>query len=242
MERVLRFAEHQVREVMVPRNELVMVEKGTELGEFLALLGRRPRSHYAVYAGVFENVVGVLGATDVLRGLALHHIGLGGDVTVLARPAVFVPDTKLASELLEEMQEADDAAAVAVDEFGVIVGLVTLVKLGEEVLGPLEFTGDFEDEEEEVEALDEVTFAVDGALRLHELTERMGLTLPDGDYETVAGFLLERIGSIPSEGQQYRYGNVNFTITEMDGLRVDKVRIHYMSPFGAEEPQSDGDY
>ena len=123
MERVLRFAEHQVREVMVPRTELVMVEKGTELGEFLALLGRRPRSHYAVYAGVYENIVGVLGATDVLRGLALHHIGLGGDVTVLARPAVFVPDTKLASELLEEMQEADDSAAVAVDEFGVIVGL-----------------------------------------------------------------------------------------------------------------------
>ena len=241
MERVLRFAEHQVREVMVPRTELVMVEKGTELGEFLALLGRRPRSHYPVYTGIFENIVGVLGATDVLRGLALHQIGLGGDVTVLARPAVFVPDTKLASELLEEMQEDDDAAAVAVDEFGVIVGLVTLVKLGEEVLGPMEFTGDIEEEEEEVEALDEVTFAVDGALRLHDLTERMGLTLPDGDYETVAGFLLDRIGSIPSEGQQYRYGNVNFTITEMDGLRVDKVRIHYMTPFGAEEPRSAGD-
>ena len=242
MERVLRFAEHQVREVMVPRTELVMVEKGTELGEFLALLGRRPRSHYPVYTGIFENIVGVLGAIDVLRGLALHQIGLGGDVTVLARPAVFVPDTKLASELLEEMQEDDEAAAVAVDEFGVIVGLVTLVKLGEEVLGPMEFTGDIEEEEEEVEALDEVTFAVDGALRLHDLTERMGLTLPDGDYETVAGFLLDRIGSIPSEGQQYRYGNVNFTITEMDGLRVDKVRIHYMTPFGAEEPRSAGDH
>ena len=93
-----------------------------------------------------------------------------------------------------------------------------------------------------MEALDEVTFAVDGALRLQDLTERVGLTLPDGDYETVAGFLLERIGSIPSEGQQYRYGNVNFTITEMHGLRVDKVRIHYMSPIGAEEQQSDGDY
>ena len=241
MERVLRFAEHQVREVMVPRNEVVMVEKGAELGEFLSLLGRRPRSHYPVYAGSPENVVGVLDASEVLRGLALHQIGLGGDVTVLARAAVFVPDTKLASELLEEMQEADDAAAIAVDEFGVIVGLVTIVKLGEEVMGPLEFTGDIEDEEEEVEALDEVTFAVDGALRLHELTERMGLALPEGDYETVAGFLLERIGNIPSEGQQYRYGNVNFTITEMDGLRVEKVRIHYISAFGAEEPQSAGD-
>ncbi|MCY4623766.1 MAG: hemolysin family protein [Chloroflexi bacterium] len=241
MERVLRFAEHQVREVMVPRNEVVMVEKGAEMGEFLSLLGRRPRSHYPVYSSSPENVVGVLDASDVLRGLALHHIGLGGDVTVLARSAVFVPDTKLASELLEEMQEADDTAAIAVDEFGVIVGLVTIVKLGEEVMGALEFTGDIEDEEEEVEALDEVTFAVDGALRLHELTERMGLALPEGDYETVAGFLLERIGNIPSEGQQYRYGNVSFTITEMDGLRVEKVRIHYITPFGAEEPQSAGD-
>lgn len=241
MERVLRFAEHQVREVMVPRNEVVMVEKGAELGEFLSLLGRRPRSHYPVYSGSFENVVGVLSADDVLRGLALHHIGLGGDVTVLAQPAVFVPDTKLASELLEEMQEADDTAAIAVDEFGVIVGLVTTIKLGEEVVGPLDFTGDLEDEEEEVEALDEVTFAVDGALRIHDLMERMGLALPEGDYETVAGFLLERIGNIPSEGQQYRYNNVNFTITEMDGLRVERVRIDYITPLGAEEPQSAGD-
>ena len=241
MERVLRFADHQAREVMVPRNELVMVEKGVELGEFLALLGRRPRSHYPVYSGSLENVVGVLDAGDILRGLAQQQIGLGGDVTVLARAPVFVPDTKLASELLEEMQEADETSAIAVDEFGVIAGLVTIVRLGEEVIGPLEFTGDIEDEEKEVEALDEVTFAVDGALRLHELTERMGLSLPEGDYETVAGFLLERIGSIPSEGQQYRYGNVNFTITEMDGLRVEKVRIHYITPFGAEEPRSAGD-
>ena len=238
MERVLRFAEHQVREVMVPRNEMILVEKGTELGEFLALLGRRPRSHYPVYAGSPENVVAVLSVQQVLRGLAQHQIGLGGDVTVLAQAPVFVPDTKLASELLEEMQEADDSAAVAVDQFGVVAGLITIVKLGEEVMGPLEFTGDIEDEEEEVEALDEVTFAVDGALRLHELTERMGLDLPEGEYETVAGFLLERIGSIPHEGQQYQYGNVNFTITEMDGLRVEKVRIHYSTPLGAEEPLS----
>ncbi|MDE2802474.1 MAG: hemolysin family protein, partial [Chloroflexota bacterium] len=227
MERVLRFAEHQVREVMVPRNEMILVEKGTELGEFLALLGRRPRSHYPVYAGSPENVVGVLSLQQVLRGLAQHQIGLGGDVTVLAQAPVFVPDTKLASELLEEMQEADDSAAVAVDQFGVVAGLVTIVMLGEEVMGPLEFTGDIEDEEEDVEALDEVTFAVDGALRLHELTERMGLDLPEGEYETVAGFLLERIGSIPQEGQQYQFGNVNFTITEMNGLRVERVRIHY---------------
>ena len=140
MERVLRFADHQVREVMLPRTDVVLVEKGAEMGEFLAMLGRKPRSHYPVYSGTHDNVVGVLGANDVLRGLALQHIGLGGDVTVLARTPVFVPDTKLASELLEEMQEADDTAAIAVDEFGVIVGLVTIVMLGEEVMGPLEFT------------------------------------------------------------------------------------------------------
>ncbi len=241
MERVLRFAEHQVREVMVPRNEMILVEKGTELGEFLALLGRRPRSHYPVYAGSPENVVGVLSLQQVLRGLAQHQIGLGGDVTVLAQAPVFVPDTKLASELLEEMQEADDSAAIAVDQFGVVAGLVTIVMLGEEVMGPLEFTGDIEDEEEDVEALDEVTFAVDGALRLHELMERMGLDLPEGEYETVAGFLLERIGNIPQEGQQYQFGNVNFTITEMNGLRVERVRIHYITPVGAEDPLSPED-
>ena len=102
-------------------------------------------------------------------------------------------------------------------------------------MGPLEFQEGIE-EEEELEALDEATYVVDGAMRLHEINERMGLTLPDGDYETVAGFLLEGIGSIPVEGQQYQHGNVTFTITEMDGLRVEKVRVYYTAPAAPEEP------
>ena len=238
MERILRFADHQVREVMTPRTELVWVEKGTELGQFLAIFGRHPRTHYLVFAETQDNVIGMLDSSEVLRGLALQQIGFGGDVTVLAQPTIFVPETKLAAELLEELQEADATAAVAVDEFGGIGGVVTIVQLGEEVMGPLEFQEGIEEEEEDLEALDEATFVVDGALRLHEINERMGLTLPEGDYETIAGFLLEGIGSIPVEGQQYQYGNVTFTITEMDGLRVDKVRIFYTAPVGPEEPLS----
>lgn len=229
MERILRFTDHQVREVMTPRTELVWVERGTELGQFLATFGRHPRSHYPVFTETQDNVTGILDSGEVLRGLALRRIGFGGDVTVLARTPIFVPETKLAAEILEELQESDTTVVVAVDEFGDIGGLVTIVQLGEEVMGPLEFQGGIE-EEEEVEALDEATFVVDGALHLHDLNERIGLSLPEGDYETVAGFLLERIGSIPVEGQQYEYGNVTFTITEMDGLRVDKVRIYYTAP------------
>ncbi len=238
MERILRFADHQVREVMTPRTELVWVEKGTELGQFLAILGRHPRSHYPVFAGTQDNVTGILDSSEVLRGLAIQRIGFGGDVTVLARTPLFVPETKLAAEVLEELQEADSTAVVAVDEFGGIGGLVTIVQLGEEVMGPMEFQERIEEEEEEVEALDEATFVVDGAIHLHDINERMGLNLPEGDYETVAGFLLEGIGDIPVEGQQYQHGNVTFTITEMDGLRVDKVRIFYTAPVNPEEQYS----
>jgi putative hemolysin len=238
IERIMRFADHQVREVMTPRSELIWVEKGMELGQFLSLCGRHPRSHYPVFAETHDNVIGMLDRADVLRGLALQRIGFGGDVTVLAQPTMFVPETKLAAELLEELQEADTTAAVAVDEFGVISGVINIVQLGEEVMGPLEFQEGIEEEEEEFEALDETTYVVDGAMRLHEINERMGLTLPEGDYETIAGFLLEGIGSIPVEGQQYDHGNVTFTITEMDGLRVEKVRIFYTAPVDPEEPQS----
>jgi len=238
MERIFRFADHQVREVMTPRTELVWVEKGTELGQFLAILGRHPRSHYPIFAGTQDNVTGILDSSEVLRGLAIQRIGFGGDVTVLARTPVFVPETKLAAEVLEELQEADSTAVVAVDEFGGICGLVTIVQLGEEVMGPMEFQERIEEEEDEVEALDEATFVVDGAIHLHDINERMGLNLPEGDYETIAGFLLEGIGEIPVEGQQYRHGDVTFTITEMDGLRVDKVRIYYTAPVDPEESYS----
>ena len=104
-------------------------------------------------------------------------------------------------------------------------------------MGTMEFREGIDDEEEEVEALDETTFVVDGALHLHDINERIGLSLPEGDYETIAGFLLEGLGSIPTEGQQYQHGNVTFTITEMDGLRVDKVRIYYTAPRSSDELQ-----
>jgi putative hemolysin len=235
MERILRFADHQVREVMTPRTELVWVEKGTELGQFLATFGRHPRSHYPIFEETQDNVTGILDSSTVLRGLALQRIGFGGDVTVLAHKPVFVPETKLAAEILEELQESDTTAVIAVDEFGDIGGLVTIVQLGEEVMGPLEFQEGVDEEEEEVEALDEATFVVDGAMHLHDLNERIGLSLPEGDYETIAGFLLEGLGNIPIEGQQYQHGKVTFTITEMDGLRVEKVRIYYTAPPDPEE-------
>ena len=237
MERILRFADHQVREVMTPRTELVWVEKGTELGQFLSMFGHHPRSHFPVFTGSQDNVTGILDSSEVLRGLALKRIGFGGDVTVLARTPVFVPETKLAAEILEELQESDTTAVVAIDEFGGIGGIVTIVQLGEEVMGTMEFREGIDDEEEEVEALDETTFVVDGALHLHDINERIGLSLPEGDYETIAGFLLEGLGSIPTEGQQYQHGNVTFTITEMDGLRVDKVRIYYTVPRDSDELQ-----
>ena len=235
MERILRFADHQVREVMTPRTELIWVERGTELGQFLATFGRQPRSHYPIFEETQNNVTGILSSSEVLKGLALQRIGFGGDVTVLARKPVFVPETKLAAEILEELQESDTTAVIAVDEFGDIGGIVTIVQLGEEIMGPLEFQEGINEEEEEVEALDEATFVVDGAMHLHDLNERIGLSLPEGEYETIAGFLLEGLGNIPVEGQQYQQGNVTFTVTEMDGLRVDKVRISYTAPPEPEE-------
>jgi len=192
LHKVFDFGDRPVREVMVPRTEVVWVENGVKLADFHAIYAESPLSRFPVYQENMDNVVGILSVKDVLMAQAKGTINDESAIDNLVRPAYFTPESKRISELFTEMRDKNYRMAVVVDEYGGTAGIVSLSRLVEEIVGPV---GDeLAEAEKEYEAINEYTFQIDGGMQIEEANEEMGLELPEGDYETVAGFILDLLG------------------------------------------------
>ena len=220
---VFEFGDRPVSEVLVPRPEVVGVEKGTTLADFLALYAESPISRFPVYEENMDNVVGILSIKDVLMALAKGTITSESPIDDLIRPAYFTPETKRISELFSEMRDKNYRMSVVVDEYGGTAGVVSLSRLMEEIVGPV---GDeLAAAEKEYEPINEYTFQIDGGMRIEEANEEMDLELPEGEYETVAGFVLHLLGRIPKQGQQLRYKGLKIVVTKMKGLKIEEILL-----------------
>jgi len=223
LHKVFDFGDRPVSEVMVPRPEVVAIEQGSKIADFLALYAESPMSRFPVFEENMDNVVGILSIKDVLMALAKSTIDGQSAIDDLIRPAYFTPETKRINELFAEMQDKNYRMAVVIDEYGGTAGIVSLSRLLEEIVGPV---GDeFAEAEKEYEAINEYTFQVDGGMRIEEVNEEMGLELPEGDYETIAGFVLHLLGHIPRQGEQLRYKSLKLVITKMRGLKIEEILL-----------------
>ena len=223
LHKVFEFGDRPVREVMVPRPQVVSIEQGSTVADFLAVYAQSPISRFPVYQENMDNVVGILSVKDVLMGLAKDTIDPQSVIDELTRPAYFTPETKRINELFTEMRDNNYRMAVVVDEFGGTAGIVSLSRLVEEIVGQV---GDeLASVEKEYEAINEYTFQIDGSMRIEEANEEMGLELPEGDYETVAGFVLDLLGHIPRRGEQLRYKGLKIVITKMLGLKIEEILL-----------------
>jgi putative hemolysin len=224
LHKVFDFGNRPVLEVMVPRTEVVWITKGTTIVDFLKLYAENPLSRFPVYEDNLDNVIGILAVKDILMAQAKGQINDKSTIDDLIRPAYFTPETKRVSELFAEMKDKNYRITVVVDEFGGTAGIVSLSGLMEEIVGPV---GDeLATIEKEYESINEYTFQVDGGMRVEEANEEMGLGLPEGeDYETVAGFVLELLGHIPKEGERLKYKKLRIVITEMRGMKIEKIRL-----------------
>jgi len=223
LDKVFDFGDRPVREVMVPRPEVVSIEQGSKMSDFFALYGESPLSRFPVYQENMDNVVGILSVKDVLMAQAKGTLNNESTIDDLLRPAYFAPETKRINELFAEMRDKNFRMSVVVDEFGGTAGIVSLTRLVEEIVGPV---GDeLAEVEKEYEVINEYTFQIDGSMRIEEVNEEMELGLPEGDYETVAGFVLHLLGHIPKTNEKLRYKGLKLVITEMRGLKIEKILL-----------------
>ncbi len=220
---VFEIGDRPVREVMVPRPEVVFIEKGSSIADFLKLYAQHPLSRYPVYKENQDNLVGILSIKDVLMAQAKGTVGNESIIDDLVRPVCLTPETKPANELLAEMRDGNFHMCIVVDEYGGTAGIVSFNQLVGEIIGPMgsELAG----VEKDYEVVDERTFQIDGGMHLEDANDEMGLGLPQGDYETVAGFILHLLRRIPKQGEQLKYKGLKLVITKMSGVKIEEVLV-----------------
>ena len=220
---VFRFGDRQVRDVMTPRPEIVFVQRGSTVREFLKTYAEHSHTRFPVYWDTTDNVVGVLSLKDILRSLAVNGLTDEDSVTNVIRDVHFVPETKGIAELFDELRRSGNQMAIAVDEFGGVAGLVTLKQLIEDVMGRVGEEGI--GAEEEMTLVGQDTYEVDGGMSIDEARDRLELDIEEGGFETVAGWALERLGHIPTQGESFEADGFTVEIIEMDNLKIDAIRL-----------------
>ena len=227
LEKVFRFGDQMVMDVMTPRPEIIGVEAGTDLERFLAIFAQHRHSQFPVFQEAIENIIGGLSVKDVMLGLGEGKLLPQDSVTDNLRTAYFVPETKAVGKTFEEMQRTGRGIAFAVDEFGGIAGLATLEQLLEVIVGVV-------DEEGTSAAgpyitVGHGTYRIDAGVGITEINEQLALSLPEGQYQTVAGFLLERVGRIPQIGDMVEFHDLEITVKAMDRVKIEEVEVRRLT-------------
>ena len=228
LEKVFHFGDLRVGDVMTPRTEIIFVELYTTLQDFLPIYARTTYTRFPVFDGDRENIVGILSVKDLLEAVAQGTIQLNDSVTTALRPAHFVPETKPVDELFEELREVGQHMAITVNEHGGVAGVVTLMQLLEVIVGQVGEEG--ETIEKEFVAVGQRQFDVLAAMSILEANENLDIDLPEGDYQTLAGFVLEQLGHIPQVGESFRYGEIQLEVKEMQAVKIYRVEVRVLGP------------
>ncbi len=217
---VFELSDKRCRDVMVPRTEVIAVEISTAPTELLRILAEENHSRIPVYRDDIDHIVGVLHARDLIPLLQHPELIVLQD---LVRPAVFVPWIKPVGDLLREMQLRRIHMAMVTDEYGGFMGVVTLEDILREIVGDI--ADEFEQHESLVEQQPDGSYLVDAMLEVDEFANAFGLPLPEGEYETLGGYLSSLAGSIPEVGEKFTYDGWQFTIASKQGPRLGRVRM-----------------
>ena len=223
LEKVFQFGDRHVREVMTPRIEMVSINEGSNFREFLDIYAQNTHTRFPVFTDTVDDITGVISAKDLLNKMANEGVDYDASATDVQREAYFVPETKRISEVFDELRQSGHQMAIVIDEFGGVAGLVTLKRLLEVVVGPVGEEG--EAPEEEFRAIDENTFHVEGGMSIQEANQELEIELPEGEFETIAGFVLETLGHIPVVNEEFEHENLKFEIIDMQGLRIEEIKI-----------------
>ncbi|MGO8883490.1 MAG: hemolysin family protein [Streptosporangiaceae bacterium] len=210
----------QIREVLVPRTEVEFLPAIMPLEEAAQIVAQEPYSRFPVYRESSDDVIGFVHARDLLNPAVQNGSSQVGDV---CRPVKFLPTSKTVLSALSEMRKDRAHLAIVVDEYGGTAGIVTLEDLVEELIGDIQ--DEYDVDEGNPRQLVSGELEVDGLLNLDEFAEQTGIELPEGPYETVAGFLLAALGHLPGQGESAEIAGRKLTVTQLDGRRISRLRV-----------------
>ena len=233
LQRVFSFGDRQIQEIVTPRPEIVWIEKGCTLGEFLAVHAKHSHTRFPVYEGSTENILGVISNKDAIVGMSKDDLRPNDDVSGYLRPAFFAPETNTISSIFDEMQKAGHNMVLTVDEFGGIGGLATLKQLLGVIVGDIGDDGSAP--EEELIEIDDHTYDVNAGMAIAEINDEIGIEIPEGDYQTVAGFILSELGYIPEIGEVVEHGRLRFVIQKMSGVKIELVQLTTRGEIGVND-------
>ncbi|MEV4468752.1 hemolysin family protein [Nonomuraea sp. NPDC049504] len=218
---VFAAGKRQLREVMLPRTEVEFMDADTPLTEAARLAATLPHSRFPVYRESYDEVVGFVHVRDLLDP---ELIGRTEPISAVVpiRTAKFVPASKRLLTTLNEMRDEGQHLAIVVDEYGGTAGIVTMEDLVEELIGDIR---DEYDLEEDVVVLPAGEIEIDGLTNLNDFATETGIRLPDGPYETLAGFVMAMLGHVPAVGERVEFSGFELAVTELDGRRIARVRV-----------------
>ena len=230
---VFNAGKRQLREVLVPRTEVEFLAADLPLREAAAVVAQEPYSRFPVYQESYDDVIGFIHVRDLLDPGAV-----GGSRTVaeIMRPVKLVPISKTVLSALSEMRRDRAHLAIVMDEYGGTAGIVTLEDLVEELVGDIQ--DEYDVGEAQPKQLRGGAVEVDGLLNLDEFAEQTGIELPEGPYETVAGFMLATLGQLPTDHEKVEVDGHVLTVLEMDGRRIARLRVDPAGQPGEAEPSA----
>jgi CBS domain containing-hemolysin-like protein len=223
---IFEFGDTILREVMVPRPDMVAVPRDTTLEQVLELILQSGYSRIPVYEGTIDEVVGLAYAKDVLS--RLHDGQADKPLADILRPAPCMPESLRAAECLREMRRRKSHMVIVIDEYGGTAGLVTIEDLLEEIVG--EIADEYDSEEPNVEPLPDGDYRVNARLGIDEVNELLDVELPSTEWDSIGGLLFNLVGGVPREGQEVEFQGLRLRAERVQGRRIGRVRIHRLRP------------
>ena len=229
IDNIFEFDDLDAGDIMTHRTEMTAIEVTRSLEEVAELAIENGYSRIPVYEDDPDSIVGVLYAKDLLKYVG-HSIPADLSISKVMRKALYVPETQACGDLFKAMNESRTQFAVVVDEYGGTAGIGTLEDVLESIVGNIQ--DEYDNEEEEIKQINETTFTVDGTTDLDEVDELVGIELPEGDYDTLGGFVISLLGYLPGEiGEEpivAEYENLRFTVLSIEERRIDKIKVEIL--------------
>ena len=237
---IFEFDDLDAGDIMTHRTDMVAIEADDPLEDVVRLSVEEGRSRIPVYEEDPDNIIGVIYIKDLLPFVG-HQLPKETTLRSIMREAYYIPETKKCGDLFTEMTETRTQIAIVVDEYGGTAGLVTIEDLLESIVGNIQ--DEYDDEEEEISKINENTFTIDGTTFIDEVDELVGTEIPEGDYDTLAGFLISRLGYLPKDGEmnEVDYENLHFTILNVEDRRIGKVKVEIEPRDAQDDPEDKKD-